>query len=188
MRERRNKPELTKQMQKKTAPKLEEIRLLAMDVDGVLTDGRITINADGSESKGFNVLDGHGIRMWHRAGLETALISSRSAAATTYRAEQLEIKYTLQDCHEKLPAFEQLLRQTGVSASQVAYIGDDLVDLPIMVRVGFAVAVANAVPELKQQADYVTLRQGGSGAVREVVEYILKATGRWQELLQRYLV
>lgn len=167
---------------------MKGIKLLAMDVDGVLTNGEIIISADGSESKGFSVLDGHAVRMWHRAGLETAILSGRATEVTRHRAKQLEIKYLRQGCHEKLPAFEKLLEDSGFSAGEVAYIGDDVLDLPVVVRAGFGVAVANAVDELKQHADYVTTREGGSGAVREVVEYILKATGRWEELMQRYLV
>lgn len=168
--------------------RLRQIKLLVMDVDGVLTDGSIIINADGSESKQFSVLDGHGIRMWHRAGLHSAIISGRETEATRHRAEQLEIGHLLQGYHEKLPAFEKLLAENGFLAEQVVYIGDDLLDLPIMARAGFAVAVANAVDELKQRAHYVTSRCGGCGAVREVVEHILKAAGKWEQLMQKYLV
>lgn len=165
---------------------LKEIRLLVMDVDGVLTDGSIQVHADGSESKRFSVLDGHGVRMWHRAGLDTAIISGRAAAATVRRAEQMEVRYVLQDCHRKLPAFKELIEQLGLSSGQVAYIGDDLLDLPVMCEAGFAAAVANAVEAVKQQADYVTSSKGGEGAVREVIEYILKAAGRWEGLMERY--
>ena len=161
--------------------------MLVMDVDGVLTDGTIIINADGSESKFFNSLDGHGIRMWQRAGLKVAFLSGRESEPTKHRAEQLEIDYCVQDCYDKLPALEKLLEQLGLSPDRVAYIGDDLTDLPPIRYVGFGVAVANAVDEVKQYADYVTARRGGSGAVREVIEYILKNTGRWQELMTRYL-
>ena len=174
-------------MSKKPQINLADIQLLALDVDGVLTDGTLVINADGSESKFFNSLDGHGIRMWRRAGLKVAFLSGRQSAPTKHRAEQLEIDYCLQDCHDKLPAIENLLGQIGLSASQVAYIGDDLPDLPVIRRAGLGVAVANAPDEVKQFADYVTARNGGSGAVREVIEYILKNTGKWQELVKRYL-
>lgn len=169
-------------------PNLDGVKLLVMDVDGVLTDGSVIIHQDGSESKRFNVLDGHGIRMWHRAGLKTAIMSGRTAAATKHRAEQLDITYVYQGCTEKTPAFERLLEESGISANQVAYIGDDVLDLPVMSRAGFAVAVGNAVDEVKQYAHYVTGRCGGCGAVRETVEYILKKTGRWTELMERYLV
>ena len=166
---------------------LANIEMLAMDVDGVLTDGTIVVNADGSESKFFNVLDGHGIRMWMRAGLKAALVSGRASEPTRRRAEQFGIEYVLQDCHHKLPALQKLLEQLELSPEQVAYIGDDLPDLPVIRCVGFGVAVANAVDEVKQHADYVTSRPGGDGAVREVVEYILKKTGKWEELMERYL-
>jgi len=166
---------------------LADIKLLAMDVDGVLTDGSIIVNSDGSETKSFSALDGHGIRMWRRAGLQIALVSGRLSAPTARRAEQLEIEHLLEDCHYKLPVFKQLLEQLGRSPENAAYIGDDLPDLPVMRYVGFAVAVANAVDEVKQYADYVTTRPGGSGAVREVIELILKSTGKWNELMKRYL-
>ena len=164
-----------------------EIKMLALDVDGVLTDGTLVINADGSESKFFNSLDGHGIRMWQRAGLKVAIISGRASVPTERRAEQLQIEYVFQDCHDKLPVVEQLLDKLGLSPENMAFIGDDLTDMPVMRYVGFGVAVANAVDEVKQCADYVTTRPGGSGAVREVIEYILKNSGRWQELMKRYL-
>jgi 3-deoxy-D-manno-octulosonate 8-phosphate phosphatase (KDO 8-P phosphatase) len=166
---------------------LAKITLLALDVDGVLTDGTLVINADGSETKFFNSLDGHGIKMWQRAGLKVALISGRASAPTERRAEQLKIEYVFQDCHDKLPVVEQLLEQIGLLPENMAFIGDDLTDVPVMRYVGFAVAVANAVDEVKECADYVTTRPGGSGAVREVIEYILKNSGRWRELMKRYL-
>ena len=164
-----------------------KIKILALDVDGVLTDGTLIINADGSESKFFNSLDGHGIRMWQRAGLKVALISGRASEPTELRAEQLQIEYVFQDCHYKLPVVEQLLDKLGLSPANMVFIGDDLTDMPVIRYVGFGVAVANAVDEVKQCADYVTTRPGGSGAVREVIEYILKNSDRWQELMKRYL-
>ena len=166
---------------------LSVIKMLILDVDGVLTDGTIIINADGSESKSFNSLDGHGIRMWQRAGLQVALLSGRASEPTRRRAEQLQIEYVFEDCHYKLPELEKFLDQLGMKPEAVAYIGDDLTDLPVIRYVGFGVAVANAVDEVKKHADYVTTRSGGSGAVREVIEYILKNTGKWQELMKRYL-
>lgn len=161
--------------------------MLVLDVDGVLSDGRLIVHSDGSESKAFHTLDGHGIRMWQRAGLKVALLSGRHSVATQRRADELDIAYVLQDCHLKRPALEELLATAGLKAEQTAYVGDDLPDLPPMRMVGFAVAVANAVEEVKAQADYVTTRPGGSGAVREVIEHILKGSGRWQPLMERYL-
>ena len=174
-------------MTEKLKANLANIKLLVLDVDGVLTDGTVAINADGSDSKFFNSLDGHGIRMWQRAGLKVAFLSGRVSEATTCRAEELGVDYVFLDCHNKLAVVEKLIEQLGLSADQLACVGDDLPDLPIMRYAGFGAAVANAVDEVKQYADYVTTRQGGSGAVREVVEYILKNTGKWQQLMKRYL-
>ncbi|MBN2137377.1 MAG: HAD-IIIA family hydrolase [Sedimentisphaerales bacterium] len=164
-----------------------DIKMLVMDVDGVLTDGAIIVNADGTETKSFSVLDGHGIRLWHRAGLETAIISGRASGPTRLRADQLGVKHVIEDCHYKLPALEQLLEQIGLTPENAAYIGDDIPDLPVINYVGFGVAVANAVDEVKKNADYVTDSPGGRGAVREVIEHILKSTGKWSELMERYL-
>jgi 3-deoxy-D-manno-octulosonate 8-phosphate phosphatase (KDO 8-P phosphatase) len=165
---------------------LVAIEMLVLDVDGVLTDGRILTHHDGSESKCFHVLDGHGIRLWQRAGLKMAWLSGRRSVATSCRAQELQVPYVLQDCHRKLPVLKKLLAEAGVSAQNVAYVGDDLMDLPALQYVGFGVAVANAVEEVKQAADYVTARAGGTGAVREVIEYILKGSGRWSCVVERY--
>jgi len=165
---------------------LADIEMLVSDVDGVLTDGSIIVNGDGSETKVFSVLDGHGIRMWQRVGHKVALISGRSSAPTRRRAEQLGIEHVFEDCHYKLPVFEEFLGRLGLSPDKVAYIGDDLPDLPVIRYAGFGVAVANAVDEVKHYADYVTSKPGGAGAVREVIEHILKNTGKWQELMKRY--
>jgi len=161
--------------------------MLVLDVDGVLTDGTIILNADGSESKFFSSLDGHGIRMWQRVGLKVVLLSGRLSEPTRRRANQLEIEYVFEDCHNKLPVLEKLLEQINLSPEEVAYIGDDLMDIPVMRYVGFGIAVANAVDEVKHYADYVTVRPGGKGAVREAIEYILKQSGKWPELIKRYI-
>ena len=174
-------------MEEKTKPNLADIKLLVLDVDGVLTDGRMVVNADGTESKFFNSQDGHGIRLWRRAGLKVAFISGSHSQATEYRAKKLEVDYVFQECHYKLPVLQKLLNQIGLSPRQVACLGDDLPDLPMIRFVGFGAAVANAVDEVKQNAHYVTTRPGGHGAVREVIEHILKNTGRWQKLMKRYL-
>jgi 3-deoxy-D-manno-octulosonate 8-phosphate phosphatase (KDO 8-P phosphatase) len=174
-------------MQQKSKLNLESIKLLVLDVDGVLTDGTMVVNADGSESKFFNALDGHGIRLWRRAGLKVAFITGRHTEATRHRAEQLEAEYVFQDCHYKLPVLKKLLQELSLSPREVACIGDDLPDLPMIRYVGFGAAVANAVDEVKQHAELVTTHPGGHGAVREVVEYILKNAGKWQQLMKRYL-
>ena len=123
---------------------LEDIRMLVLDVDGVLTDGTLVINSDGTESKFFNSLDGHGIKMWQRAGLEVAILSGRLSEPTRHRARQLEIKYIFEDCHDKLPVLKEFLKKINLSPESVAYMGDDVVDLPTMRYVGLSVAVANA--------------------------------------------
>lgn len=165
-----------------------KLRLLVMDVDGVLTDGGIVVHSDGTESKRFHVMDGHRIKLWQRAGLEAAIISGRETKATALRGIQLGIERVLQGQKEKLPAFESLLESVGVSADEVVCVGDDLMDIPLVTRAGFGVAVANAAEELKHAADYVTSQSGGYGAVAEVIEMILKNNGKWDELMQRYLV
>ena len=167
---------------------LSKIQLLILDVDGVLTDGGIVVHSDGTESKRFSVLDGHRIKLWQRSGGLTAVISGRETAATTIRAKQLGISLVMQGCLEKLPAFEQLLKEVGLTPEQTAYVGDDLMDIPLVRRVGFGVAVANAADELKQYADFITERKGGEGAVAEVVEHLLKKKMKWEELMERYRV
>lgn len=165
---------------------LDNIKILILDVDGVLTDGSLIINADGTESKIFNILDGHGIRLFKRAGLKVAFLSGRFAESTQRRAEQLEIDYCMQDCHNKLDALEEMMNHFNLEPENIAYAGDDLPDLPVIKKVGFGIAVANAVDEVKQNADFVTKNKGGSGAVREIVEYILKKTGKWDKIMERY--
>jgi 3-deoxy-D-manno-octulosonate 8-phosphate phosphatase (KDO 8-P phosphatase) len=171
-----------------TANNLSKIQLLILDVDGVLTDGGIVVHSDGTESKQFSVLDGHRIKMWQRAGYSVAIISGRETAATTIRAQQLGIKHVLQGCLEKLPAFEDLLKKEELTPEQVAYIGDDLMDIPLVRRAALGVAVANATDELKKYADLVTRQTGGHGAVAEVIEHLLKKMNKWDDLMERYLI
>ena len=166
---------------------LSDIKLLALDIDGVMTDGSLILHDDGSESKCFNSLDGHGLRMWKRAGLKSAFLSGRPSEPTNRRAEQLGVDYCFTDCYDKLPKLKEILDRENLPADNVAYIGDDLPDLPAIIFAGFGVAVANAADEVKVSADYVTTKPGGSGAVREVIEYILKNAGTWQKLLEKYL-
>jgi 3-deoxy-D-manno-octulosonate 8-phosphate phosphatase (KDO 8-P phosphatase) len=163
-----------------------EIRLLMMDVDGVLTDGRIIEDNQGREWKSFDVKDGHGIVMAHRAELRTALISGRESETITRRAEELGIHLVFQKIWDKLAVYEKILADTELTHDQVAYIGDDLVDIPLLRRVGLAVAVADAVDEVKAAAHLITQRPGGQGAVREVIELILRAQGHWEPLIERY--
>jgi 3-deoxy-D-manno-octulosonate 8-phosphate phosphatase (KDO 8-P phosphatase) len=157
-----------------------------MDVDGVLTDGRIIQDSQGHELKVFDVKDGHGIVMAHRAKLQTALISGRESETITRRAQELGIELVFQKIWNKLEVYEKLLVDTQFTHDEVAYIGDDLVDIPLLRRVGFAVAVADAVDEVKTASHLITQRPGGQGAVREVIELILRAQGHWDVLLERY--
>jgi 3-deoxy-D-manno-octulosonate 8-phosphate phosphatase (KDO 8-P phosphatase) len=161
-------------------------RLLMMDVDGVLTDGRIIQDSHGCEVKVFDVKDGHGIVMAHRAKLRTALISGRASETVTRRAEELGIQLVFQKIWNKLEVYEKILVDTALTPDEVAYMGDDLVDIPLLRRVGLAVAVADAVDEVKAAAHLVTQHPGGQGAVREVIELLLKAQGHWDSLIERY--
>ncbi len=170
------------------AIEFDAINWLILDVDGVLTDGSIFLGADGVELKRFNLLDGHGIKLWKRAGGDVALISGRASEATLSRAQQLDIVHVFQGFRYKLPVLREFLEKQQIDPTHVAYVGDDLMDLPALRHVGFGVAVANAVDELKGQADYITARQGGAGAVREVIDLILKEAGKWEGLMERYLV
>ena len=151
------------------------IRLLLMDCDGVLTDGRIWLTADGDEVKAFHVRDGQGIVLLHRAGVRTGIISGRVSAATERRANELRMSFVRQGVSEKVAVFDDLLRETGLAADECAYIGDDVGDIEIMRRVGLAVAVADAAEAAKHVAHLVTTAAGGKGAVREVCEAILQA-------------
>lgn len=161
-------------------------RLLIMDVDGVLTDGRIIQDSQGHELKIFDVKDGHGIVMAHRAKLQTALISGRESETVARRAHELGIELVFQKIWNKLEVYERLLADSQLTHNEAAYIGDDVVDIPLLQRVGFAVAVADAVDEVKTASHLITQRSGGRGAVREVIELILKAQGQWDTLLERY--
>lgn len=163
------------------------VSLLVLDVDGVLTDGRIVYADYGDELKFFDVQDGAGLVFWNRVGLRSAVITARTSRLMKRRAKELRVDVLAQGQLLKLPAYEQLLKRLRASDEQVCAIGDDLMDLPILRRAGLAVAVSNAVDEVKAVAHYVTRRAGGRGAVREVVDLILKTKGVWDEIMQRYL-
>lgn len=164
------------------------VRLLLLDCDGVLTDGRITPVEGGEELKSFHTHDGHGLVMLHRAGLRSGIISGRTSRLVELRAADLGISFVRQGALNKVEAFESLLTEAGVEPSQAAYVGDDVVDIPLMRRCALAIAVADATPDTRAAAHYVTGLPGGFGAVREVCELILKAQDHWDELMKRYLV
>ena len=166
------------------------VKLLLMDVDGVLTNGKLynVPGPDGQmvESKGFDSQDGIGLQWLHWNGIRTGVISGRQSPATVERARQVKMAYVYQGHIEKVPILQEILADAKLTPEEVAYIGDDFTDAVIMRRVGFAIAVANARAEVKSQAHYVTRAAGGEGAVREVVEMLLKAQGFWNGILKRY--
>ncbi|MGD1020560.1 MAG: HAD hydrolase family protein [Verrucomicrobiia bacterium] len=167
--------------------RLRKIRCLLMDVDGVLTDGKLHFTSDGTEFKTFDVQDGHGIAMAQRVGLTIGFISGRPSKATTERAADLGVKIVLQKPVNKMEMVETVKRRHGFANEEIAFIGDELVDLPVLRRVGLAVAVPNAVDEVRRAAHYVTRHRGGDGAVREVIEMILKARGSWKKAIAKYV-
>lgn len=162
------------------------IKLLILDVDGVLTDGSIILDNEGNEFKVFHVRDGHGIKMLVKAGVLVALITGRQSKVVARRARELGITEVYQRCHIKTVAFDHLLEKYGLNANEVAYIGDDIVDIPIFKRVGLSVAVNDAMEETKALAMLVTKNRGGRGAVREVSDFLLKAKGLWESMTVEY--
>ncbi|MGB2822850.1 MAG: HAD family hydrolase [Phycisphaerae bacterium] len=164
-----------------------KIELMVLDVDGVLTDGRITLTESGEEVKSFHVKDGAGMKYWQRAGGRMAIISGRGSPAVIRRADELGVSAVRLDAKVKLPVYEELLAELGVSPAETAVIGDDLTDLPLMRSCAFAAAPSDAVEEVRGAAHYVCRAAGGGGCVREVVEHILKKAGKWNEILARYL-
>ena len=166
--------------------KLINIRLLLLDVDGVMTDGGIIYDGNGLETKVFNVRDGHGIKMLQRHGIEVGIITGRTSRVVEIRARELGIELVYQGALKKLDSYLDVKRITGLSDSQIAYVGDDLIDVPVMRRVSFAAAPADAQIEARNAAHYVTSCLGGRGAVREVCDLILKGRGLWEEVSVRY--
>jgi len=166
--------------------RLEKVRLIILDVDGVLTDGRIVIDDEGRESKFFNVRDGHGIKMLLRFGIEVAFMTGRNSRVVAHRAKELGITEVHQGVWDKLAKYEEILAQKGLRDEEVAFMGDDIVDIPVLKRVGFSATVADAEEEPKRVVNYVTRRKGGRGAVREICDLLLKAKGYWREVGERY--
>ncbi len=179
-------PSVVKRLSAEVRARVEKVKMLGLDVDGVMTDGRLLYHDDGTESKAFDVRDGHGIKMLQHAGMETFLISGRDCPMVEKRAADLGITEIAQGIRDKVPVLEDLLSRRGLKPEQVAFVGDDVVDLPIMHRVGFSVAVADASEFLFDKAHYITLAPGGRGAVREVVELILAVQGLWNKVMDVY--
>ena len=177
------------------APDIEaracRVELILMDVDGVLTDGRILLVPDGygamHEVKSFDVQDGVGITFIHRVGLRSGIITGRTSESVAARAKELGMEIVEQGTWNKRETYEKVREKVKLADSKIAFIGDDLQDLPVLRRVGFAVGVANAVPEVKEVCHLVTERKGGRGAVREALEFILRAQGKWDKIMERYL-
>ena len=162
------------------------MRLLLFDVDGVLTDGAVLMHADGSESKSFHIRDGAALVWAQRAGLSVGFLSARTSGATAQRAAQLGIRIVSQGVAHKADAYEAICRQAGLEDSAVAFMGDDLLDLPVLSRVGLSAAPADAAPEVLASVDWVSSSGGGRGAARELIELVLRAQGRWNDVVQQY--
>ncbi len=164
-----------------------KIELVLSDVDGVLTSGGIIFDNQGIETKEFHIRDGLGIRLWQRAGFRFGILTARTSHIVRLRAVELGIEIVRQGFEDKLPAVQQIIEQHGLQLDQVCYIGDDLTDLPVMRRVGLGVAVADAASDVRTYAHLVTELGGGKGAVRELIETLLKAKNRWDDLIRKYL-
>ena len=167
--------------------KASGIRLIIFDVDGVLTDGSLLFSEQGEEHKLFNARDGHGIKMAQAADIDIAILSGRRSSAVEKRMAGLGVRHVYQGLEAKIPAFEALLAQLNLTADRVAYVGDDVIDLPVMKRVGLAIAVQDAHPLVRQHAHWQTMQPGGRGAAREVCELVMEAQGRLQPALEAYL-
>lgn len=167
--------------------RLKNIRCLLLDVDGVLTNGKLHFGNDGTEFKSFDIQDGHGIAMALRTGLLVGFITGRPSAATEKRAADLGVKILKQGAVNKMDMVNQVKTEHSLTDAEICFVGDELVDLPVLRRAGLAVAVPNAVAEVQAVAHYITRRSGGDGAVREVIELLLKATGRWENAIAKYL-
>jgi 3-deoxy-D-manno-octulosonate 8-phosphate phosphatase (KDO 8-P phosphatase) len=165
----------------------QAIRLLILDIDGVLTDGRLYFDAKGETLKVFHVRDGHGIKMAQRGGLEVAMVSGRRSDAAFHRARELGVSRFYEGVRDKVAILEELLAALNLTSAEVAAVGDDLVDLPLFQRVGLGVAVADAVPEVRAAAHWVTSLPGGTGAVREVCDLLLKAQDKWEDLISPWI-
>lgn len=167
--------------------KAKHLKLLILDVDGVLTDGKLFFDHDGREYKSFHARDGHGIKLLQQTGVTVAVISGRKSPTVALRMKQLGVEHVYQGHENKLSAFQEIIEKMVVTPKQVAHIGDDLLDLPIMIRVGLAIAVQDAVPEVKQHAHFCTTLSGGCGAVREVCDLIMQAQGSFAGVVNSYL-
>jgi len=165
----------------------KRITLLILDVDGVLTDGKVYYGNYGDELQAFSLQDGMGMVLWRRAGFESVIISGRRSSMVKRRAKEMRVTQVFQSATDKEKIYLEILQNMGKSEEEVCFVGDDLVDIPLFRRVGLAVAVPNAVPEVKEAAHYVTEHAGGNGAVREVVDLLLKANGKWEKVTRDFI-
>ncbi len=165
----------------------KQVKLVLFDVDGVLTDARLILGDDGQEYKAFNSKDGHGIKMLQRSGVAAGIITGRTSRVVEHRVRDLEIRHVYQGCKEKLPVYRKLIADLGLAPQETAYVGDDVVDLPIMLQVGLAVAVQDAHPLVKRHAHWTTPSPGGHGAGREVCEMLMHAQGTYTGEMLKYL-
>lgn len=163
-----------------------KVRLLILDVDGVLTDGRIIMDDQGREIKAFDVRDGHGIKLLLLAGIEVAMLTGRSSPVVQKRADDLGVQRVRQGVYNKAEAFMEIAKQMGIRDDEACFVGDDLIDIPLLKKVGLPMVVADGVEEAKRFALYITRNPGGRGAVREVCDILLRAQGKWEEILRRY--
>lgn len=167
--------------------KAKQLKLLILDVDGVLTDGRLFFDGQGGEYKSFHARDGHGIKLLRQTGVEVAVISGRKSQSVTLRMQALGVKYVYQGHENKIAAFNEIIQSMAIKPEQAAHMGDDLLDLPIMLRVGLSIAVNDANESVKEYADWCTKTSGGLGAVREVCDYIMQAQGTFDDVLKSYM-
>lgn len=167
--------------------KAKKLKLLILDVDGVLTDGKLFFDNNGNEYKSFHAQDGHGIKMLRQTGVEVAVISGRKSQSVALRMKNLGIEHVYQGHENKIAAFNELIEKLGIMPEQAAHVGDDVIDLPVMIRVGLAIAVNDANFSVKQHADWCTTLPGGQGAVREVCDFIMQAQGYFDDMLNAYL-
>lgn len=166
--------------------KARKIKLLILDVDGVMTDGKIVMDEKGKQLKFFDVQDGLGVVLLKRAGINTIILSARYSRVVSFRAKDIKVFKAYQNCDDKLAAYQKILKQMKLKNENVCFIGDELIDIPVLKRAGLSVAVANAAIEAKRVASYITKRKGGDGAIREIIELILKSQGKWDKVTSKY--
>lgn len=166
--------------------KLKSIKVLILDVDGVLTDGRVIYTDSGEEIKRFDVRDGHGLKLLMRSGIEVILLTGRESKVVLHRARDLGIEHVYQKALKKIEVYKTILADRSLEDKDVGFVGDDLIDLPVLRKAGFSAAVPDAVQEVKEIVDYITTKRGGEGAVREICELLLKAQNKWEALTAKY--